>query len=147
MGYTAQYKLISDPLTQQNTAHWGTIASCFNFFAEGETAQIDPNMDEWTRKKSEMHAKSREIFDEAVEHNTIEFPCPTLVYTSEEKDKIEMITTNINNLVSKKEMAYITGIGADINSDSDWAAFQKEMKDLGLDEYATLVQTAYARQF
>ena len=148
MGYTAQYKLISDPLTQQNTAHWGTIASCFNFFAEGETAQIDEdNMDEWTRRKSEMHAKSREIFDEAAEKNNPEYTTPSLIYTTEEKDAIEMIQTNINNLVSKKEMAYITGIGADINSDSDWAAFQQEMKDLGLDDYAKVVQTAYARQF
>ena len=147
MNYYAQYKLISDPLTQQNTAHWGTIASCFNDFAEGETAQISENMDEWTRIKSAMHAESREIFDAACESNNPEYTCPTLVYTTEEKEATEMIRTNISNLVSKKEMEFITGVGgSDINSDADWAKFQKEMEDEGLEEYRKLVQTAYARQ-
>ena len=147
MGYTAQYKLLSDPLNEPNTAHWGTIASCFNFFAEGETAQMDPDMSPWLTLKSELHAWSREIFDDAAQNNNPAYTCPTLVYTTEEKEKIEMIQTNINNLVSKKEMAYITGIDADINSDADWNAFQAELLELGLEEYAFVVRTAYARQF
>jgi hypothetical protein len=140
------YKLISDPLTQQNTAHWGTIACCFNHYAEGETAQIADNMDEWTQKKSAMHAESRRIFDAAVEKNTIQNPCPTLIYTTEEKEATEMIRTNLNSYTSKQEMAFITGIGADINSDADWAKFQKEMADMGLEDYRVFVQTAYDRQ-
>ena len=147
MGYAAEYKLISDPLVLQNTAHWGTIASCFNVFAEGETAQADPNTDEWTMKKSALHGESRKIFDEAVANYNPAYTTPTLVYTTEEKDQVEMIQTNINSLVSKKMLAFITGIGADINNDADWNAFQQEMKDLGLEEYAKVVQTAYARQF
>jgi capsid protein len=43
-------------------------------------------------------------------------------------------------------MAFITGIGADINSDADWAKFQKEMADMGLEDYRVFVQTAYDRQ-
>ena len=146
MGLDAVYKLISDPLTQQNTAHWGTIACCFNHYAEGETAQIADNMDEWTQKKSAMHAESRRIFDAAVEKNTIQNPCPTLIYTTEEKEATEMIRTNLNSYTGKQEMAFITGIGADINSDADWAKFQQEMADMGLEEYRVLVQTAYDRQ-
>lgn len=148
MGLDAVYKLISDPLTQQNTAHWGTIASCFNHYAEGETAQIAENMDEWTMKKSAMHAESRRIFDEAVAHNTIQDPCPTLVYTTEEKEQTEMIRTNLGSYTGKQEMAFITGIGdnADINNDAHWQAFQDEMAKMGLADYQKLVQTAYDRQ-
>ena len=146
MGLDAVYKLISDPLTQQNTAHWGTIASCFNHYAEGETAQIAENMDEWTAKKSQMHAESRRIFDAAAEANNPENTCPTLVYTTEEKEATEMIRTNIGTYTSKQEMAFITGIGADINNDADWQAFQDEMVKMGLEDYQKLVQTAYDRQ-
>lgn len=148
MGLDAVYKLISDPLTQQNTAHWGTIASCFNHYAEGETAQIAENMDEWTMKKSAMHAESRRIFDEATKHNTIQDPCPTLVYTTEEKEQSEMIRTNLSSYTGKQEMAFITGIGdnADINNDAHWQAFQDEMAKMGLADYQKLVQTAYERQ-
>ena len=148
MGLDAVYKLISDPLTQQNTAHWGTIASCFNHYAEGETAQIAENMDEWTMKKSAMHAESRRIFDEAAKHNTIQDPCPTLIYTTEEKEQSEMIRTNLSSYTGKQEMAFITGIGdnADINNDAHWQAFQDEMAKMGLADYQKLVQTAYDRQ-
>ena len=145
MGLDAVYKLISDPLTQQNTAHWGKISCCFNHYAEGETAQISENMDEWTMKKSAMHAESRRIFD-AAQANNPENTCPTLVYTTEEKEASEMVRTNINSISSKQEMAFVTGIGADINSDADWAAFIKHMEDEGLAEYQKLVQTAYERQ-
>ena len=147
MGLDAVYKLISDPLTQQNTAHWGTIASCFNHYAEGETAQIAENMDEWTMKKSQMHAESRRIFD-AAQVNNPENTCPTLITTTEEQEATEMIRTNINTITSKQEMAFITGIGdnADINNDAHWAAFLKQLEDEGLAEYQNYVQTAYDRQ-
>ena len=145
MGLDAVYKLISDPLIQQNTAHWGVIASCFNHYAEGETAQISEDMDEWTAKKSAMHAESRRIF-EAAQANNPENTCPTLVYTTEEKDAVDMVKTNIGTYVADMEMAFITGIGGDINSDTDWNNFQAKMAELGLAEYQNLVQTAYDRQ-
>ncbi len=146
MGLDAVYKLIDDPLTQQNTAHWGTIASCFNHYAEGETAQISEDMDEWTAKKSQMHAESRRIFEAAREANNPKEVCPTLVTSTEEQEAIEAVTTNIGDLTKKKEMAFVTGVGADINSDADWNAFLKELEDLGLAEYQKYVQTAYDRQ-
>ncbi|MBR4864068.1 MAG: extracellular solute-binding protein [Oscillospiraceae bacterium] len=146
MGLDAVYKLISDPLTQQNTAHWGKIASCFNHYAEGETAQIAENMDEWTQKKSAMHAESRRIFEAAVAANNPENVCPTLVTSIEEQEASEAVRTNINDLTGKKEMAFVTGVGADINNDADWNDFQKQMEELGLAEYQKYVQTAYDRQ-
>lgn len=146
MGLDAVYKLISDPLTQQNTAHWGKIASCFNHFAEGETAQIADNMDEWTAKKSAMHAESRRIFEAAVEANNPEKVCPTLVGTTEEKEAIEMTSTNLNKFIAESEKTFVTGIGDyDINDDADWAAFLKKLEELGVNDYQNYVQTIYDR--
>ena len=146
MGMDAVYKLISDPLTQQNSAHWGSIASCFNHYAEGETAQISDNMDEWTMKKSALHAESRHIFDAAAEANNPETICPMLIYTTKEKESTEMVRTNITSYVGAQEMNFITGIGADINSDTDWQKFLATLDEMGLDEYQNFVQTAYDRQ-
>lgn len=146
MGMDAVYKLISDPLTQQNSAHWGSIASCFNHYAEGETAQISDNMDEWTMKKSALHAESRRIFDAAAAANNPETTCPMLIYTTEEKERTEMVRTNITSYVGDQEMNFITGIGADINSDTDWQKFLATLDEMGLDEYQNFVQTAYDRQ-
>lgn len=33
------YKVLSDPLTQQNTAHWGTVACCFVEYVADEAAE------------------------------------------------------------------------------------------------------------
>ncbi len=145
MGLDAIYKLIDDPLTQQNTAHWGTIASCFNHYAEGETAQIADNMDEWTMKKSQMHAESRRIFDEAQKNNP-EKLCPTLIYTTEEMEDTDMLRTNIDAYARDQQMAFVTGIGADINDPADWDKFLATLDEMGMAEYQTLVQTAYERQ-
>lgn len=39
-GLDATIKVIVDPKTQFNTAHWGTVACCFNEYANGETVQM-----------------------------------------------------------------------------------------------------------
>jgi len=64
----------------------------------------------------------------------------------EEQEKIDEINTNINHLVSKRKMAYITGIDGDIHNDDDWNAFLQTLKDAGIAEYTQIVQTAYERQ-
>ena len=108
-------------------------------------AQIAENMDEWTMKKSQMHAESRRIFEEAQKNNP-ENTCPTLIYTTEEKEDTEMIRKNIDDYVSDQEMAFVTGIGSNINNPADWNAFLAKLDELGLAEFQTLVQTAYERQ-
>ena len=147
MGLDAEYKLISDPFTQQSTANWGVIAGCFNHYAEGETAQMAENLDEWTKKKSQMHAESYRLFEEAQANNP-ENLAPLIVNTTEENEAIEMVRTNINALISKAEADFVTGIdpNRDINSDASWQAYLNEINEMGYDEYQKTVQAAYDRQ-
>jgi len=97
-------------------------------------------------KKSALHAESRRIFDAAAEANNPETTCPMLIYTTKEKESTEMVRTNITSYVGAQEMNFITGIDADINSDTDWQKFLATLDEMGLDEYQNFVQTAYDRQ-
>lgn len=146
LGYPATYKILEDPLQIQNAAHWGTI-SCglFDYLIDGSNAQTPDDFYEWRAVKGEMEAASRALFDEAQSH-TPENLCPYLSYTLEELEQVYDLKYPISNLVTKKEMAFVTGIGADITSDEDWNAFLEELETLGLSEYTQIVQTAWERQ-
>ncbi len=145
LGYPAEYKLIEDPWLVENSAHWGTVSCGLFAYSDGETAQIPTDLDPWFARKGQLEADSQAIFDEAQKNNP-ENQCPPLSYTVEEQKKTDEINTNINHLVSKRKMAYITGIDGDIHNDDDWNAFLQTLKDAGIAEYTQIVQTAYERQ-
>lgn len=146
-GLKADYKLLDDPFTQQTTAMWGKVGSTLNHYAEGETAEISADIDQWTATKSKMHAEFRRIFDEAAAKNNPTNLCPTLVGTTEEQEDIDMTRTNVQAYVASAEKDFVCGTnGMDINDDSDWSAFLKELENLGLADYQKYVQTIYDRQ-
>ena len=145
IGLDATYKLISDPLTQQSTAKWAKIASTLNVYAEGETAQVADNMDEWTQKKSKLHAENYALFCESEEENNPKIICPTLIYTEDEKELTSMERTNTSDRANKAMTEFCTGV-LDPNSDADWNAYLKELNDLGMSVWLELAQTTYDKQ-
>ena len=145
IGLDATYALISDPLTQQSTAKWAKIASTLNVYAEGETAQVAENMDEWTKKKSQLHAESYALFCESEEENNPKIICPTLVYTEEEKELTSMERTNTGDRMTRAMSEFCTGV-LDPNKDSDWNAYLKEINDLGYPIWLELAQSTYDKQ-
>lgn len=146
MGYDADYKLIDDPLGRQGTQIWGTLASCLNYMAEGETAQASEDMSQWQKTKGKMHAESRALFEATAAANNPKVIAPQLFATTEETEKIEMQRTNIRTYVSNQETAFVTGVGGDINDDKQWSDYLKKLDELGLSAYHDYVQTMYDRQ-
>ena len=144
LGLDATYKLINDPLKQQNTAVWSKIASTLNVYAEGETAEISEGMSEWMATKSKMHAESYALFLEAEENNNPETVCPALVYTEEEKEATLMERTNVGDRYVKAQTEFCTGV-LDINNDTEWQAYLDQLKELGVETVLELAQTAYDR--
>ena len=145
LGLDATYKLISDPLNSQSTAKWAKIASTLNVYAEGETAQIDENASGWYALKSEMHAKSYENFLKAEqENNDPSVKCPLLTYTEEEKERTSVYTANVADRRSKAQTEFIVG-SLNIESDTDWNNYLKQLNDLGLPIVLEAAQTAYDR--
>ena len=144
LGLDATYKMLSDPLTQQNTAKWSAIASCLNVYAEGETSQVDANTDPWIAKRSAMHAESYKLFAEAEAKNNPKNVCPIIVTTEDEQKQTESVRTNINSYVSNMMNDFCTG-KADINDDKVWQKYLDELNKMGLDVYIAYVQRAYDR--
>jgi len=142
IGLDATYALISDPLTQQSTAKWAKIASTLNVYAEGETAQVAEDMDEWTKKKSQLHAQNYALFCESEEENNPKIICPTLIYTEEDKELTSMERTNTSDRANKAQTEFCTGV-LDPNSDKDWNAYLAELDKLGLPLWLELAQTYY----
>jgi len=145
VGLDATYKLIQDPLMVQSTAKWAKIASTLNVYAEGETAQISENMDEWSKRKSELHAQNYALFCESEEENNPKVILPLLTFTGDESNLVSQYSSNTNDRANRAQTEFCTGV-LDPNNDSHWNAYLKEMDDLGLDIWLELNQTVYDRQ-
>ncbi|MBO5867532.1 MAG: extracellular solute-binding protein [Oscillospiraceae bacterium] len=150
-GLPAQYKMLDDPFMQQNAAMWGDIASTLNDYAEGETAQISENMDEWSATKSKMLAQARQYYEECFnEINPTYLADPfmeSFILTSEEDEEISLKRTNVNNVINTYIKDFITGSGGkDINNDAHWAEFQSEMMKEGYEDIRAMYQICYERQ-
>ncbi len=70
-------------------------------------------------------------------------PVKSLFFTKEELSDYSIIATSLNDHVKQQIAAFATGI----RSLNDWDAFQKEVQNLGVEQYLKYVQTAYDRQF
>jgi putative aldouronate transport system substrate-binding protein len=70
---------------------------------------------------------------------------PPLKYNLEEATKISEPVTTIQQYVKQSVAEFITGI-RDINSDTAWNAYLRELDNMGLQQWLTTAQAAYNRQ-
>lgn len=150
-GLDATYKLLDDPFTQQNAVQWGSASGSLNHYAEGETAQVAENLDQWTATKSKMHATARENFDWAAENINPTFLADpwsqSFIMNSQEEESISMQKTNVNAVISSYIKDFVCGTnGMDINDDADWKEFQNKMMEQGYEDVQKMYQTCYERQ-
>ena len=150
-GLDATYKMIDDPFTQQNNVQWGKATGTFNHYAEGETAEMATELDEWTKKKSAMHAEARKLFDEAaatINPTFLEDPfLEKFVLSSKEEKEIDMIKTNVSNVFNTYYKNFVTGDKKkDINNDKYWKEFLAELEAEGYSTLQAMYQKAYERQ-
>ncbi len=141
----ATYKLISDPLSVQSTVKWAKHASTFQNYAELESAQIGGEVSEYQKIKSKMAATSYKLYAEQLANfNDPSLVCPTLTYTSAEKERTSVERTNISDRRSKAQAEFCTGV-LDPNKDADWNAYLKELEELGLQVVVDYAQAGYDR--
>ena len=150
-GLDATYKILDDPFAKQTTTTWGKASGSFNHYAEGETAQIDENLNEWTKRKYLNHAQAREYWDWAYENINPQFITdPFLeifIMSAKEENEIDMKKTNVNNVISTYMKNFVTSNkGMDITKDAHWQEFQDALKKEGLDDLQAMYQKCYERQ-
>lgn len=66
---------------------------------------------------------------------------PNVRFTSEEQEKLSIMKADITNFVSQSRARFITGE----DSLDKWDEYVKTLKDMGIDEYISIHQTAYDR--
>ena len=143
IGMDATYKLISDPLGQQNACLWSKMCT-LNMYAECETAELAQEMDEWSKKKYELLAEGVKLFDEAAEKNNPKNALPPLFYTEEERKEVDMLRTNLNDYRRECETDFCVG-KMDPYNDAEWNAYVAELEKLGLSKSVEFAQKAYDR--
>jgi putative aldouronate transport system substrate-binding protein len=70
---------------------------------------------------------------------------PALKYTAEEAIKISEPVTTVNEYVKQSIAEFVTGI-RDINNDTAWNAYLRELNDMGLQQWLIVAQAAFDRQ-
>jgi len=69
---------------------------------------------------------------------------PKLIYTAEESEKITEIMTTLRNYVLEATSNFLVG---NIDIDSNWDAYVKELNAIGLDTVLEVVQKVYDRMY
>ena len=141
-GFDAQYKLLIDDFSQPGTNRWG-IGGGFNYMAEGETAQLTEDTPAHVVKKFEMFKKMIEDYNESAKNNP-ETILPILQGTKAEQKQYGTAIDNIDDRWPKALSEFLNGT-KNINSDADWNAYLTELKELGMEDYLTYLQTVYDR--
>lgn len=146
LGLPATYKLLMDPLVQQNTCLWSGASCTLCVWAELEDAQLVQELSPGEAAKQQMHAESYANFKAAAEkyNPKAELICPTLVYTEEEKEDTQAQRTACADYYKKTRTDFCTG-DLDPNSDADWKKYVDTLWDLGLQDWLDVAQVAYDR--
>ena len=146
MGLDADFKLIRDPMLEQNTCLWSSASCSLNVNSEGESAQLTDQETAGEVLRAQMHAESRKNYDAAAEkyNPDAKYICPTLVYTEEEKADIEHQQTAVGDYFRKSRTDFALG-NLDPNSDTDWKTYVDTVWELGLQDWLDTAQVAYDR--
>ena len=146
MGLEADFKLIRDPMLEQNTCLWSSASCSLNVNSEGESAQLTGQETAGEVLRGKMHAESRKLHDAAAEkyNPDSKYICPTLVYTEEEKADSEVASTAVGDYFRKSRTDFTLG-NLDPYSDADWNEYVSTVWDLGLQDWLDVAQVAYDR--
>lgn len=144
IGRDAEIKVINYVFGNQNNSLWGRVDSTLLIDAENEVTQVE-GATEWITYRNQIFGEVHDKFMAAAEKYNPKETCPTLVYTTEEKEQYDMTISNCKNYITTSRSSFVTG-SMNPNSDSEWNAYIKQLDTLGLNDWMSLAQTAYERQ-
>ena len=146
LGLPADFKLIRDPLVEQNTCLWSGASCTLCVWAELESAQLVTELSPGEAVKQKMHAESYANYKAAADKYNPDPSriCPTLVLTEEEKEDTQAQRTACSDYYRKSRTDFSTGV-MNPNSDADWNKYVDTLWELGLQDWLDVAQVAYDR--
>lgn len=130
---------------------WGKVnnniwnSECMPFFTTMENiinmVEVGKKVSDLTEEELNAISPEERHYTLYKDHQPAEMP-GTLLYTSEELEKLADIQAAIDSYAKEQIMAFIVG-----NQSLDgWDAFQAELRKMGLEDYVSIMQAAYDRK-
>lgn len=145
MGGEAKIRVFEDVATTRGNENWRNVEATFLFNAEGESNQSVPE------DETEVRNHKYNLFNKALanysqqkaNHNPADkLICPLLLWPDAYKEEVPLARDDCRSFISRARTDFITG-KTDINDDSDWNDYLKELDDLGYDQWLFYSQLVY----
>lgn len=145
LGKPAEIKILDDPFAKLNSCLWGDMAASLLTDAEGESAEKVESADAWADYKNTIVAEQVANYHAAAEANNPKTLCPPLIQTTQEKDEILQIKSDVLTIINKCRAQFANG-ELDPNDDAAWNDYLAQLDTLGLAQYQAQSQAIYDRQ-
>lgn len=145
LGKPAEIKILDDPFAKLNSCLWGDMAASLLTDAEGESAEKVEGTDAWADYKNTIVAEQVANYHAAAEANNPKTLCPPLIQTTQEKDEILQIKSDVLTIINKCRAQFANG-ELDPNDDAAWNDYLAQLDTLGLAQYQGQSQAIYDRQ-
>lgn len=145
LGKPAEIKILDDPFAKLNSCLWGDMAASLLTDAEGESAEKVEGRDAWADYKNTIVAEQVANYHAAAEANNPKTLCPPLIQTTQEKDEILQIKSDVLTIINKCRAQFANG-ELDPNDDAAWNDYLAQLDTLGLAQYQAQSQAIYDRQ-
>lgn len=145
LGKPAEIKILDDPFAKLNSCLWGDMAASLLTDAEGESAEKVEGTDAWADYKNTIVAEQVANYHAAAEANNPKTLCPPLIQTTQEKDEILQIKSDVLTIINKCRAQFANG-ELDPNDDAAWNDYLAQLDTLGLAQYQVQSQAIYDRQ-
>lgn len=145
LGKPAEIKILDDPFAKLNSCLWGDMAASLLTDAEGESAEKVESTDAWADYKNTNVAEQVANYHAAAEANNPKTLCPPLIQTTQEKDEILQIKSDVLTIINKCRAQFANG-ELDPNDDAAWSNYLAQLDTLGLAQYQAQSQAIYDRQ-
>lgn len=109
-----------------------------NAFRNAIQEAPDPRAADGSGRERYHEMNVREMYEPYAQQ--VEHIIPPLYYSPEHSLEMTTLLTNINTYVNESIAKFIVG---DMNIETGWAAFQNNLKNLGLERYLKIVQETY----
>jgi putative aldouronate transport system substrate-binding protein len=141
-GSPARYKLIELPRDHQ---YYGNL-----IWGNGPPMNVTADMRAYIQRPDDMMSpdglSSERFLYTKTKENYSAYGAPIILlvpphyYTSTDVSAMAALTTNINTYVEESIAKFING---SLNINTDWTRFQTELKNLGVDQYLSIIQKTY----
>jgi putative aldouronate transport system substrate-binding protein len=141
-GSPARFKLVDLPIGHQYYGNMG--------WGNGPPGFITSDMRGWTQRPDDMLSpdgtgSERFLYTKTKENYSmygapIAMLLPPHYYSDADVSTIATLTTNINTYVEESIAKFING---SLNINTDWTRFQTELRNLGIDQYLSIIQRTY----